>query len=123
MATTTFYAGRLKHRINIEAPIAVQDALSGEMVITGWTPRWSDVPAEIRMLSAREFIESSALQSTVAGVIVVRYRVGVTAKMRCVHDDNHGTITYYQIAGHPIRDPDTGLEWLSLPVEAGIYDG
>jgi SPP1 family predicted phage head-tail adaptor len=123
MALTTFYAGRLRHRVDIEAPIEEQDTTSGEMVVTGWSLFASNVPAEIAPLSAREYLASAALQSDVTARITIRYRVGVLAKMRCKHDDGHGTITYYQLAGKPIRDPVQGLEWLTLPVLEGVYDG
>lgn len=123
MATTTFHAGRLRHRVDIQAPVEVQDASTGEIVVTGWTTVFAKKPCEIAPLSAREFFDSQALQSTVAGRVTVRYCTGITAKMRCVHDDLHGTITYYQIAGKPIRDPEQGLQWLTLPVEEGVYDG
>lgn len=123
MAPTTFYAGRLRHRVDIQQPVEAQDDTTGEMVVTGWVNVYANVPAEIAPLSAREFIASEALQSTVAGRITVRYRIGVTAKMRCKHDDHHGTITYYQLASKPIRDPVQGLEWLTLPVEEGVYIG
>lgn len=92
------------------------------MTIT-WQTLFPKVAAEIAPLSAREFMESQALQSEVTGRITIRYRTGVTAKMRCRHDDGRGTVTYYQLAGAPIRDPNQGLEWLTLPVATGVYDG
>lgn len=119
----TFYSGRLRHRVDIQAPVEAQDPDSGEMKVTGWSNFAANVAAEIAPLSAREFMESQALQSTVTTRITVRYRTGITAKMRCRHDDGKGTVTYYQIAGKPIRDPNQGLEWLTLPCEDGVYDG
>lgn len=119
----TFSAGRLRHRVDIEEPVETQDSASGEIIVTGWLPVFTSVPCEIAPLSAREYIESQALQSEVSTRIVMRYRAGVTANMRCKHDDNHGTVTYYQLAGKPIRDPEQGLEWMTLPVTDGVYDG
>lgn len=123
MAQSTFYAGRLRHRVDIEAPVEVQDATTGEMVVQGWSAIATNVPAEIAPLSAREYLQSQALQSEVTARITIRYRTGVTAKMRCKHDDHKGTVTYYQIAGKPIRDPNQGLEWLTLPCTEGVYNG
>lgn len=123
MATLLFNSGRLRHRVDIQSPVEVQDDVTGEIKVTGWADFAANVAAEIAPLSAREFMESQALQSVVATRITVRYRVGITAKMRCRHDDGKGTVTYYQLAGAPIRDPNQGLEWLTLPCASGVYDG
>lgn len=120
MANSTFYAGRLRHRVDIQRPVEVQDPQTGEVNVTAWINIFASVPCEIAPLSAREYLASAALQSDVTGRVTIRYRTGVTAKMRCRHDDMHGTVTYYQIVGKPIRDPVQGLEWLTLPVQDGV---
>ena len=109
-------AGRLRHRITIERPDRQQDRNTGEW-IPRWVPAWEGVPAAIEPLSAREFIAAQAVQSEVTARIVIRYREGVTAAMRIVHN---GRI--YNIHG-VLPDPDSGRSYLTLPCSEGVNDG
>ena len=108
-------AGRLRHRISIEIPIDTQDPVTGEMT-RGWAT-WKTVWAAIEPLSAREFIASQAVQSEVRGKIIIRRLEGLQPSARVNHN---GTI--YQIFG-VIKDPDSGLEWMTLPVGEGVDPG
>lgn len=76
-------AGRLNRRCVIQAAETVQDEL-GQPI-----PGWDDVAtvwADIRNRSGLEAIKAGAPVSTVQASIRIRYRAGVTAGMRVVHN-------------------------------------
>lgn len=108
-------AGRLRHRIRIERPSYTQDPITGEMT-QGWELVAEKVPAAIEPLSAREFIAAQAVQSQVTTRIVIRRRE-IDATMRIVH---RGQV--YNIHG-VLADPESGLEYLTLPCSEGVNDG
>lgn len=108
-------AGRLRHRIRIEQPNYTQDPITGEMV-NGWALVADKVPAAIEPLSAREFIAAQAVQSQVTSRIVIRHR-DIDATMRIVHKGQA-----YNIHG-VLPDPDSGLEYLTLPCSKGVNSG
>lgn len=108
-------AGPLRHRITIERPAYQQDPLTGEMVAS-WVlvaKPW----ARIESLSARDFIAAAASQSEITTRITIRFREGVDSTMRILH---RGKI--YNIHG-VLADPDSGLEYLTLPCSEGVNDG
>lgn len=109
-------AGRLRHRVTIQARSNVQDPVSGETVIV-WTDAWINVAAAIEPLSARELIAAQAQQSEVTARVTLRPLSGLTAQHRLVHNGR-----VYNIEG-VIPDPDSGLEWVTLPVSEGASDG
>jgi len=108
-------AGRLRHRVRIERPSYEQDPVTGEMV-KSWELVAEKVPAAIEPLSAREFIAAQAVQSQVTTRIVIRRRE-IDATMRIVH---RGQV--YNIHG-VLADPESGLEYLTLPCSEGVNDG
>lgn len=108
-------AGELIHRIRIERPRYTQNDTTGERTVR-WLTFADDVPARVTPLSAREFIAAQATQSKVTARIVLRYREGLNATMRVVH---RGSI--YNIEG-VLADNKSGLEWVTLPVSAGVID-
>lgn len=109
-------AGRLRHRIDIQQPVRAQDPESGSSTVT-WVNQWASVPAAIEPLSAREFIAAQAEQSQITGKIIVRHVEGITAKHRIVHGER-----IYNIHG-VLADPESGLEYLTLPVSEGVNEG
>lgn len=111
----TFRAGRLRHRVSLQAYTEIIDPNTGARE-KGWA-EVAKVWASIEPLSARDFIQSAALQSQVTARITIRYREGVTADMRIVH---RGKI--YNITG-VLADRDSGLEYLTLPVSEGTNAG
>lgn len=114
----TLYSGTLRHRIAIQSQTEAQDPETGEITVAwGTVAGMESVPAEIVPLSAKEFIAAQATQSEIVARIVIRYRAGITAKMRAVHGSKH-----YNIRG-VLADPKTGLDWLTLPVSEGLTDG
>lgn len=109
-------AGKLRHRVTFQSPGTTQDPVTGEMV-QGWASVWDKVPASVEPLSVKDFIASSATQSSVSARIMIRYRAGVLPSMRILH---RGTV--YNIQG-VMPDADSGLEYLTLAVSAGANDG
>ncbi|WP_420492557.1 phage head closure protein [Azorhizophilus paspali] len=109
-------AGRLRHRVDIQARQQTQDPFTGE-IIDNWVTIWPSVPAAVEPLSAREFIAAQAVQSEVSARITIRYRDGLDASMRIVH---RGKI--YNPAGW-LSDKESGLEYLSAPVSQGVNQG
>ena len=111
-------AGTLRHRVAIQQPTETQSATTGEITVAWATVSGMEsLAAEIVPLSAKEFLSAQATQSEIVARIVIRYRTGITAKMRVNHN---GTI--YNIRG-VLPDPDSGREWLTLPVSEGVNDG
>jgi SPP1 family predicted phage head-tail adaptor len=117
-------AGELRHRITIKDQVTSIDT-SGEQV-TDW--QVVDSGAEdhkfwcaIKPLSARELVVSQQVASEVTARIVMRYDARIKAKMRAEHDDGT-TVTIYNLSP-PIRDPDTGLEWITIPATALLNQG
>lgn len=76
-------AGRLNRRCTLQAPGTTTDEL-GQPI-----PGWTDVAtlwADIRMKSGLESIKAGAPVSVVAASVRIRYRAGVNAGMRVVHN-------------------------------------
>ena len=108
-------AGKLMHRMTLQRPVDVQDAVSGAMVRT-----WADVTglwAAIEYLSARDLLAAQAQQSQVVARIVIRFRAGVTDDMRLLHGGK-----VFDIAG-VLPDRKTGREYLTLPCSEGLTSG
>lgn len=76
-------AGRLNRRCTLQQPGTTTDALG--QPIPGWTDV-ATVWADIRMKSGLEAIKAGAVVSTVQASIRIRYRAGVNAGMRVVHN-------------------------------------
>lgn len=110
-------AGRLRHRLQIQAPTETQDQNTGAVNVT-----WSTIATvwgAIEPLSARDLIAAQATDSEVDTRIVIRYRTGITSKMR-MHHAAKGV--YYDIAT-PLSDKDSGLEYLTIVATSGLkYD-
>lgn len=99
--------GRLNRRCVIQTPSEVPDEL-GQPI-----PGWVDVAtvwADIRMKSGIEAIKAGAPVSTVQASIRIRYRAGVTAGMRVVHN-----LVAYNIQA--VMPDVSGREFLDLACE------
>jgi SPP1 family predicted phage head-tail adaptor len=117
-------AGRLRHRVTIKYQSTTIDT-SGEQD-TEWAVLHSGAFdgkfwCEIKPLSARELVASQQIASEVTTRIVMRYDARIKASMRAEHNDGT-TVTIYNLSP-PIRDPDTGLEWMTVPCTALINQG
>ena len=100
-------AGLLNRRVTLQAPGTTQDELG--QPIPGWTDV-ATVWADIRMKSGLESIKAGASVSVVQASIRVRYRAGITAGMRIVHNLVAYNITAVQ--------PDVGgREYVDLVAE------
>ena len=101
-------AGRLNRRVTLQSPSQSVDEI-GQPI-----PGWTDVAtlwADIRMKSGLEAIKAGAPVSTVQASIRVRYRAGITAGMRVVHN-----LTAYEILA---VQPDVGgREYVDLVCQA-----
>lgn len=75
-------AGKLNHRITIQAPVTGQDAF-GEP-LAGWTDVVT-VWACIVDVNGREYLAAAATQNAVQTKITIRHRDGVLPAMRAVH--------------------------------------
>jgi SPP1 family predicted phage head-tail adaptor len=114
-------AGQLRDRVTIQQRITTINS-SGEQV-----SNWEEVAfsangdgkfwASVVPMSARELLAAEAVKSEVKSRVVMRYNANVTAQMRLVLDG-----AYFNIAGI-IRDPETGMEWMTLPVSQGLNEG
>lgn len=108
----TLASGNLRHQVQLQAPVIVQDPDTGEMETT-----WETVAepwAEVIPMSAREFVAAAAEQSEVRGRIVIRYRPDVDATMRVVHRGK-----WYAIHG-VFEDKVSGIEYIALAVGEGV---
>ena len=100
-------AGRLNRRCQLQSPSQSVDELG--QPIPGWTAV-ATVWADIRMKSGLESIKAGAPVSVVQASIRVRYRAGITAGMRVVHN-----LQVYEILA---VQPDVGgREYVDLVAE------
>lgn len=107
--------GRLRHVVRIEQPTTVKDRFGAPL--PGWETRWDNVYAEVIPSSAREFNSSAKENSQVTARITLRWREGLRADMRIIH---RGII--YNISGL-LPDNGSGLEYITIPVTAGVNNG
>jgi SPP1 family predicted phage head-tail adaptor len=114
----SIHSGKLRHRIQIQHKVVVQDPVTGEQLTQQWV-KFDDAWAGIEDLSARDFISAQAGQSEAKSRIVIRYREGITAAMRVVLDN--GAIC--GIVGPPLADTKSRKEYLTLLVTSGVNDG
>lgn len=99
--------GAMRHRVTIEEPVRAGDAgggadISWQSVATVW--------AEMQPKSGREIFESDQLGGRVTHDVRIRYRDGVTPKMRVFHAGRVFDIRYVSNAGER-------KEWLLLACE------
>ena len=100
-------AGRLNRRCTLQAPGTTTDALG--QPIPGWTDV-ATVWGDVRLRSGLESIKAGASVSTVQASIRIRYRAGINAGMRIVHN-----LTAYNITA---VQPDVGgREFVDLVCE------
>ena len=108
-------AGDLRHRVTFEQKVTTYDPESNEPLVS-WA-EFVTVWGAIKDLSVREFIAAQSTQSEVTCRIVTRYRDGFDATMRARCDGK-----VYNLHG-VLRDPVSGLEYLTFPASQGVNDG
>jgi SPP1 family predicted phage head-tail adaptor len=77
-------AGTLNHRVVIEQPVDSQDA-SGKVTRT-WA-KVCEVWANVRPVTGSEAFRAQAVSATYSSVVEIRYRSGITPKMRVVYGE------------------------------------
>lgn len=113
-------AGKLRHRLELQRRLLDSDGqppldTNGEQV-DDWET-FATVWGAIYPVSAREFVQSQAVQEEVVARMTIRYRADVDSTVRIRHG---GKI--YNIAG-VLPDPESGREYLTLPVTQGVNEG
>ena len=79
-------AGKLDQRVTLEQLVTIGDSWGG--TVEAWAPLMT-VWAEVSPLVGREYLAAQAAQSEVTARVTMRYRRGITAQDRVIHD---GTI-------------------------------
>lgn len=114
-------AGQLRDRVTIEESVTTINSFGEQET------NWEEVTfsakgdgkfwASVVPMSARELLAAEAVKSEVKSRVIMRYNRNVTAQMRLLIDG-----VPHNIAGI-IRDPETGVEWMTLPVTSGLNQG
>lgn len=115
MAAKLLNPGDLRHRLVIEDMRPIIDS-HGEHIGTEWV-EVAKVWGKVEPLSARELIEAQSMQSEVRARVTMRQNAVFSATCRIRH---RGLI--YNIAGI-VPDPNSGLEWITVPVTQGVNEG
>lgn len=108
-------AGLLRHRVELQSKDTGLNS-AGEQVDDDWTT-FATVWAAIAPVSARQFVASEKTTNEVRARITIRYRSDVDSTIRIKHGS-----TVYSIEG-VLSDVDSGKEYLTLPVTAGLNNG
>lgn len=97
-------SGKLRHKVTIERRINGQNERGGPKET--YEPWLVDIWAEVLMLGPREQFGAQQVLSEINSKIRVRFRPGITAKMRVRWERRGGSPTdveFYDIAGPPIE--------------------
>lgn len=109
-------SGLLRHRVTIQQLVAASpDQDAGGVPDETWTDL-KTVWAAVEPLRGRELIAAQSTNSEVQGTIRIRYRAGVTPRMRCVFDSR-----YYDILA--VTDHLERNKELVLMVREGVNNG
>lgn len=96
-------AGRLKDRVVLQRPVETRTATGGVVIqYQDWLTVW----ARVEDLTPRERFLADQVQSDITTRIRLRYRPGLTAKMRVKHQRQAGSptdVNLYDVAGPPIE--------------------
>lgn len=105
-------AGKLRHRVELQAQVKTQDETTGEVLV-----QWQTIAnlwAAVESLSMREFLAAQAEQSEVRGKITIRHRDDIDATMRVYYKGR-----LYNIMG-VMPDSDSMIEHMVLAVSEGV---
>lgn len=105
-------AGRLRHKVELQSLLSVQDPVSG-LVTESWQT-YARVWAAMEPASAREFMAAAAEQSKVSGKAIIRHRTDVNASHAILYRGKR-----YEILG-VLEDPVSMLEYITLPFGEGV---
>lgn len=107
-------AGKLRHRITIQARTDTQDGFG--QPVASWTNYLLNEPAEKRDLSGRELIAAQAVHSETTTEFVIRYKAGIDAKARVLFEGVKYTL-------NAVLDPDGRRRMLRLHCSRGVNEG
>lgn len=111
------FSGRLRHKVNIQQLVAGSpDQTNTGAPDDAWTAFLTSIWASVEPLRGRELFAAQEFHSEVEVRIRVRYRDGITAKMRVVFDSNNYNILY-------ILDPENRHRELELLCSTGVNQG
>lgn len=106
-------AGRLRHRITIQSRINTQGS-NGDVLPPSFVDFATNVPAEFRFLSAREFVAGGTDQSQVVARVTIRNMQGLKPDMRILFRN-----VYYDPHGF-LPDGESGLVYITIPVSQSL---
>ena len=112
-------SGSLRHSVTVQHLVAGSPSQNdyGEPSET-WTALFTDIAAEWVTLSGRALFAAQEHHAEVRGIWRIRWREGITAKMRVVHGG-----LYYEILWVPPLDRNR-REWqMDLECSEGVSDG
>ena len=75
-------AGKLRHRVTIEAPVNSANATGGRGATSWVSIPGGTVWADVRSMSAREIYQNGVMSMTASHMVTIRYLVGVHAGCR-----------------------------------------
>lgn len=113
----TIAAGKLRHLVTIQGVTYTQDGAGLTTETWATLPGMGKVYAAIEPLSAREFVQSASEQNAVIARITIRYRPNLPVRFRILHKAK-----IYNPAG-VLADKESGLEYFTIPVTAGLNSG
>lgn len=109
-------AGQYRHRIDIQDWVEVRDPETGGFT-EAWVTVFEKVPARIADASGREFVAAEAVQSEIMSRITIRFRPGLKAKQRILHNGDIYNVHAW------LRDQDSGRDYVFAPVSMGVNEG
>lgn len=107
-------AGRLRHRIEIQVQQNAQGSIGQTVKV--WV-KLADTWADYVASSVREFEVSQEQKSELVGRFVLRYREDINNECRIIF---RGKV--FNVAG-VFEDPDSALEYITVPVTSGVNNG
>lgn len=109
------------HLVNIQRRVTMQDPATGAPK-TEWQNFKTNVPADIKPVSARAFMQSQVEQSGVTVTIKTPYLAGVDHTMRLVGKCSCHNGKVYNPAG-VLEDNITGRQHTTWPCSQGVNQG
>lgn len=118
-------AGQLRHYIDIERLRNIQDETSGA-VVQKWIREFEAVPVDIQPItSLKEAYQAAAIQAELTTKVTMRLVAGLNARQRFVHGRYCCSELGVEILnpGQPLRDKNTGLEYVTFSCSQGVNEG
>lgn len=107
-------AGKLRHRITLQAKTATTDAYGGPIEV--WTDVATNIPASVEPLSGRELVNAQTVNAEITTRITMRYRAGVIAANRITFEGK-----FYNILS--VIDEEMKHRQLVIMASEGLNEG